>query len=159
MKYVWNIGDYATWQRQQDKYEDEENSTCDLWMCVSVDERINNTDRWLCVRERVFELWNRYSQKAHRPYIFVNRDWQWRIGESNRWKDLSCCCGELCTSTTQDNSHSLSHMHFICFPFWTVRERLPPRCKQNELRLGVFNIINTHTLSHHISTLSFFCFH
>lgn len=54
MKYVWNIGDYATWQRQQDKYEDEENSTCDLWMCVSVDERINNTDRWLCVREREF---------------------------------------------------------------------------------------------------------
>lgn len=101
----------------------------------------------VCERERVFELWNRYSQKAHRPYIFVNRDWQWRIGESNRWKDLSCCCGELCTSTTQDNSHSLSHMHFICFPFWTVRERLPHRCKQNEFRIGVFNIINTHTLS------------
>lgn len=86
--------EFAKRQHQQDKYED----------C----QHAKNTDHLLKYPGR-HELAKK-TQPAVHTYVWVNKDWQWRMAESNGWKPYLLAIQKLSAKTNCTHSH----MHFIC---------------------------------------------
>lgn len=77
----------------------------------------NNTDHFL----------KRFSLVQHvqtHPYIWVNKDWQWRIGESNRWK-THLLPNQIHTTLSQDESHCM-HLPFVSISMDTFMSHVTP---------------------------------
>lgn len=78
---------------QPNKYEDWENSTCEKRLYAKASALRNKVpvsiSEFSLALKTILTIFAQALSSTHThtsPYISANKDWQWRIGESNRWK-------------------------------------------------------------------------